>query len=127
MINRSQIQSQQHDQRVHERQQREQMELLSLQSELRQKTSKLKTLQAKYDHLEKNFKHILENHKIIIGQLETYKQEMEVEKTKNIEMENQLQLARIENAKILDVSSRTVWKLYYLYRTDSFLVNDWID
>lgn len=108
MINRSQIQSQQHDQRVHERQQREQMELLSLQSELRQKTSKLKTLQAKYDHLEKNFKHILENHKIIIGQLETYKQEIEVEKTKNIEMENQLQLARIENAKILDVSSRTV-------------------
>ncbi len=88
------------------------MELLSLQSELRQKTSKLKTLQAKYDHLEKNFKHILTNHKIIIGQLETYKQEIEVEKTKNIEMENQLQLARIENAKILDVSSRTVNVLF---------------
>lgn len=103
MIHQNQVHGQQLQQRIHERQQREQMELLSLQSELRQKNSKLKTLQAKYDHLENNFKHILENHKIIIGQLETYKQEIELEKSKNIAIDNQLQIARIENAKIVDV------------------------
>ncbi len=94
---------QQRELKILEQRQKEEMELLSLQSELTQKNSQLRMLEGKYAHLEKNFKYILENHKAIIGQIDALKQEVELEKKKNLELDSELQLAKIENAKIIDV------------------------
>lgn len=58
-------------------QQQREMELLSLQHEIRDKTSHIQLLQSKYDQLELNFKQIIKNHKTLLSHLEEIKRELE--------------------------------------------------
>lgn len=52
------------------------MELLSLQHEIRDKNTHIEILQQKYNQLESNFKEILGNHRQLLGHLENQKQQI---------------------------------------------------
>ncbi|KAL9648962.1 hypothetical protein ABK040_008342 [Willaertia magna] len=83
-------------------QQQYEMELLSLQQEIRQKNVKIKELQAKYIQLEDNFKYILNNHKELINKLSEQERELREERERSNDLQNSIQLQQIEMAKIQD-------------------------
>lgn len=72
------------------------MELLSLQSEMREKNSQIQILQSKYDQLDENFQHILKNHKMMLKMLTNTKQKLEAERKMRIEKESLLEEERLK-------------------------------
>ncbi|KAF0983791.1 hypothetical protein FDP41_007706 [Naegleria fowleri] len=82
--------------------QEHEMEMLSLQHELRSKNAKIKQLQSKYDQTENNFKYILNNHKELINRLAEIERDLKEERDRNSELQNKIQLQQIEIAKLSD-------------------------
>ncbi|KAL0490039.1 hypothetical protein AKO1_009365 [Acrasis kona] len=82
--------------------QQDDMELMSLQREIREKNKEYRTIQLKYDQLKNAFQQVKENQATILSHLEDLKNEIEEERSKNVELSDQLQLAQVENAKIHD-------------------------
>lgn len=60
-----------------QQQQQREMELLSLQHEIRDKNSQILLLQTKYDKMEENFNYLLQNHKLVLKHLEELKNQNE--------------------------------------------------
>ena len=86
--------------------QQHEMELLSLQHEIRSKNTKIKQLQSKYDQLENNFKYILTNHKELIGRLAELEGDLKEERERSSEYQNKIQLQQIEITKLSDSEER---------------------
>ncbi|KAG2393617.1 hypothetical protein C9374_007148 [Naegleria lovaniensis] len=82
--------------------QEHEMEMLSLQHELRSKNAKIKQLQSKYDQTENNFKYILNNHKELINRLSEIERDLKEERERNSDLQNKIQLQQIEIAKLSD-------------------------
>ncbi|EFC50827.1 predicted protein [Naegleria gruberi] len=82
--------------------QQHEMELLSLQHEIRSKNTKIKQLQSKYDQLENNFKFILDNHKELINRLGELERDLKDERERSSELQNKIQLQQIEITKLSD-------------------------
>jgi chromosome segregation ATPase len=57
--------------------QQDEMELLSLQRELRDKNREYRVMQSKYEQLNTHFKYIRDNHRTLLSHLEELKQQIE--------------------------------------------------
>lgn len=82
-----------------QQQQQREMELLSLQHEIRDKNSQILLLQTKYDKMEENFNYLLQNHKLVLKHLEDLKNQNEQERLKSVKLMRDLQNAQLENTK----------------------------
>ena len=86
--------------------QKEEIELLSLQHEIRTKNVHLQTLKAKYHTLEQNFKAVILNHKAMLQPLSDVKDQMQAERETNASLQKENQKLVLRNQMVQQQKSR---------------------